>query len=470
MSTFSISANRQVLALSGGEIAARVLGFAGMVFVARSFGADVLGIIALGSTLLTVFSAIAAFGQDTHGVRRIASGSGSEGRILAEVISSKLILSIPVTILFFVIVAVMYRSTGVHHELLYLFAIPLLFSVFGLDFLFIGEERNHLIGARMLLQAVCYVICLAAISLLKGPVLLIPLSLAGATLAGTLFMHMHRRIPLRLSTSGILRRTRQSLEASAILGLSQVSVVLYLQLNIIVVGAIVASTQLGIYAAAQRLTAAMAFVPGVLLQVYMARISAASSAGERQRCIGALLQPMSLIGGLLCGNLFIFAPFLITIVYGEAYSAGTLPLRLLSVSLWCVFYNMSFANPLLLWNEERKYLAIALSAGIVNLAASVVLIYQWGITGAAIAMMLTETYVLAMSIRAYTRVVGRYPLVQWKLLFVPLIFVLAVFSGILAPAGWSTGFAAITFNVVTLLSTFVLKNHAFGMRSPDASD
>jgi polysaccharide transporter, PST family len=469
MATFSISTHRQMLALSGGEIASRTLGFAGMVLIARTFGADVLGIIALGSTLLTVFSAIAVFGQDTHGIRRIASGSGNERMVVAEVISTRFILSILTTLLFFALVGVLFRSAGEHHHLLYLFAVPILFSAFGLDFLFTGQERNHLIGARMLLQATLYFLCLAAITLLGAPVVLIPLSLAAATLAGAVFSHTQSRTRLRWDTSGIFRRTRQSLEASAILGISQISVVLYLQLNIIVVGAIVASSQLGFFAAAQRLTAAIAFVPGVLLQVYMARISAASVAAERQRCIGALLRTMSLTGALLCGNLFIFAPFVITVVYGETYSAGIIPLRLLSVALWCVFYNMSFANPLLLWKEERRYLTIVASAGLLNLAASIVLIHQWGISGAAIAVLLTEAYVLATSVRAYRLVVGHYPPVQWQLLLAPFIFAIAVLTGILLPAGWNTVFAAITFNAAILLLTFMQRNHAPWIRTPDVS-
>lgn len=469
MSAYSISSSRQALALSAGEIVARILGFAGMVVIARAFGADVLGIIALGSTLLTVFSAIMVFGQDTHGIRRVAAEPDSVPLIISEVISTKLMLSIPVALLYVAFVAVMFGSTGIHHAVLYLFVLPLMFSVFSLDFLFTGQERNHLIGARMLVQATLYFLCLGAISLLRGPVLLLPISLAGAVLAGTIFSHRRRRAGLHLKISGILRRSRQTLNASAILGISQISVVLYLQLNVLVVGAIVAAGQLGMYAAGQRITAALAFVPGVLLQVHMARISSASSAGERRRCIGALLQPMSFIGGLLCGNLFILAPVALPAVFGAAYSDGVIPLKILSIALWVVFFNMSFANPLLLWNEERKYLGIVVSAGLLNLTSSVLLSHQWGITGAAIATLITEIYVLALSVRMYFRVVGRHTPVQWKFLLAPALFAVALASGSMAPATWGTGLAASLFSAAMLLSIFVLRLPIPGLRILDAS-
>ncbi|MCZ7557317.1 MAG: oligosaccharide flippase family protein [Bacteroidia bacterium] len=469
MSAYPISSSRQALALSAGEIVARILGFAGMVVIARAFGADVLGIIALGSTLLTVFSAIIVFGQDTYGIRRVASEPDNVRLITSEVISTKLMLSIPVVFLYVAFVAMLFGSTGIHDTVLYLFGLPLIFSVFSLDFLFIGQERNHLIGARMLVQATCYFLCLGAISLLSGTVVLIPVSLAGAVLAGTIFSHSRGRPDLHLRIAGILQRSRQALKASTILGISQISVILYLQLNVLVVGAIVAAEQLGIYAAGQRVTAALAFVPGILLQVHMARIGSASSAGERRRCIGTLLQSMSFIGGLLCGNLFILAPVVLPAVFGLAYSGGIVPLRILSVALWVVFFNMSFANPLLLWNEERKYLTIVVSAGLLNLAASVVLSHRWGITGAAIATLITETYVLAMSVRAYMRVVGRQSPVQWKVLLAPVLFAVALASGSMAPPAWSSGVAASLFTAAMFLSIFVWRLPIPGLRIPDAS-
>jgi len=99
----------------------------------------------------------------------------------------------------------------------------------------------------------------------------------------------------------------------------------------------------------------------------------------------------------------IYAPELTTILYGKAYDSAVIPLRILSFDIIAVFISITFAQPLLLLGEEKKYLSIvACSAGL-NLLLNLFMIPWYGMIGAAITTVLAESLVAFRSWKAIKR-------------------------------------------------------------------
>jgi len=83
----------------------------------------------------------------------------------------------------------------------------------------------------------------------------------------------------------------------------------------------------------------------------------------------------------------LYAPSIITIIYGEAFSLACRPFRILvSFKVMYILLNASFAMPVFyLINKKRIGLCLRISAGILNLILDIMLIPKYGVFGAVFA-------------------------------------------------------------------------------------
>lgn len=97
------------------------------------------------------------------------------------------------------------------------------------------------------------------------------------------------------------------------------------------------------------------------------------------------------IGVLLWFPVFAFAllyaPSIITIIYGEAFSSASGPFRILaSFKMVYALLNASFAMPVFyLISKKRIGLCLRISAGVLNLILDIILIPEYGVIGAVFA-------------------------------------------------------------------------------------
>lgn len=96
---------------------------------------------------------------------------------------------------------------------------------------------------------------------------------------------------------------------------------------------------------------------------------------------------MSLIQGI---TMCVFSPLIVKILYGIEYVATVAPLRIMA--FYALFSNIGMVrNVWILAHEKQKYLwIINLTGAITNVLLNFVLIPTWGISGAAIASVLTQ--------------------------------------------------------------------------------
>ena len=112
------------------------------------------------------------------------------------------------------------------------------------------------------------------------------------------------------------------------------------------------------------------------------------------------------IGVPLGMSVGLFAPSIISILYGSEYQGAVLPLRILSLNIIAVFISMTFAQPLLLIGKEKKYLSIvAWSAGL-NLILNLFFIPRYGMLGAASTTVFAEGLVAFRAWRVMKREEG----------------------------------------------------------------
>jgi O-antigen/teichoic acid export membrane protein len=157
-------------------------------------------------------------------------------------------------------------------------------------------------------------------------------------------------------------------------------------------------------------------------------------------------------GSLLAGAL-------VQLVFGGSYAPAGAPLRIL---LWCIPVGLlrSVAHSALIarGRQDQLLLSVAWAAGI-NLILNFALIPRWGMTGAAIATVGTETVRATLALRYCGRGGLRFPSLRrfWRVLLAG-----GLMGGILALAGIGPLWLAIPVGgLVYLLGLYLLGGLSF---------
>ncbi len=459
MKAESLQLPRQIIALSTGEITSRALGFAGMVLIARSFDAGVLGIISFGFTLLTLSSVVGSFGLDILGIRSIASDPTRMEEHASGIISTKILLALPALLVFFAYIVFFSRGDSHSTLVIALFALPLLLNPFSLDFVFTATERNAVTGIRTTIQAAVYFFGVFVVTRYVRVLPLLPAFIALSMIAGLAYTWILSPIRVRISLVGGVRKAMETIRSAAFIGGSHIIVAAYLQLNILILGLLLNFHQVGLYTAAQRITAAIAFFPAIVIQIFMARISVSESAASKVSVTAGSLLPLSIAGSVVCGNLILLAPDIVLMLYGSEYHASVEVLQVLLTGTWITFFSMCFANPLPLWGLERKYFTIVLAGVIVNVVSCILLVDAYGISGAAASMLFTELLVLVLALRVFLSVTKGAP--RGRLLLAALPLVLPI-TAVLIPLLLTQNNLLYTlpaYNIGIITAAMIIYNH-----------
>jgi O-antigen/teichoic acid export membrane protein len=147
----------------------------------------------------------------------------------------------------------------------------------------------------------------------------------------------------------------------------------------------------GGYNAAFRLVEALRLLPAAVLAVTFPMLVTARDT-QMVRRIGAALTAAGAVLALICAAA---GASIITLVYGEAYAYAAPAFSILALALPLFFLNYALTHQVIGWDGQMAYVRIAAAALAVNVAANLLLVPTQGITGAAIATVVTEVVVTA---------------------------------------------------------------------------
>ena len=158
----------------------------------------------------------------------------------------------------------------------------------------------------------------------------------------------------------------------------------------------------GGYNAAFRLVDALRLLPAAVMAVTFPLLVQASDT-QLVRKIGGRLAVAGVALAAVCG---LGASTIVPLIYGDSYAYAAPAFAVLSLALPLFFLNYALTHQVIGWDGQRAYLAIVTLALAGNIAANLLLVPTRGITGAAMATVLTELIVTAgclMVLRANLR-------------------------------------------------------------------
>jgi O-antigen/teichoic acid export membrane protein len=231
--------------------------------------------------------------------------------------------------------------------------------------------------------------------------------------------------------------------------ISKLFAILYLRLDMLMLGALAGEEPVGLYAAAYKfVNIATAGAAAFAAALFPVMASMNSEAPDRFRALfGDSLKVLLVLGTLVSALVWFAAEELLTLLFTRAYAGAAPAARMLAWAIVAIFVNMIFSNALLTLNRERWAMAVGGIAVLLNVGLDLALIPTCREARAATATLISEiavagayagSLIRAGLLRLQAGSAGRF-LVCAGALLAPLFLLRS------APAALACAVAAVTY-------------------------
>lgn len=365
------------------------------VWVARYLGPEGYGSLSFAGSYVMLFSALALFGLESIVVRDLVRHPEAESAILGTTCLIRAAAGLLAYLLALAVMLVLRPDDQVALLLVALLGSSLLVQAVEVTDLWF--QSRVLSRYTVICRSSAFILssCLKVLLVMTGASLA---AIAAATavealVAAVLLVLTHARY----STAGMLTWRwenswfRRLLTGSVPMVLSGVVLMVYLRIDQVMLGAMATQTEVGLYAAAVRISEVWYFVPtAIVSSVFPGLVALRSSDPEQfEQKLQQLYNLLAFLGYAVALPVTFLAPWLVQLLFGSAYQAAA---PLLSVLIWAgLFANLSVVrNSHFIALDWGRSLLWATSLGAAaNVLLNLLLIPRYGALGAAIATCLS---------------------------------------------------------------------------------
>lgn len=365
------------------------------VWVARYLGPEGYGQLSFAGSYVMIFSALALFGLESIVVRDLVRHPEAERAILGTTCLIRAVAGLLSYLLAIIVLLVLRPDDRLALVLVALLGSSLLVQAFEVTDLWF--QSWVLSRYTVICRSAAFVVSsgLKVLLVITGASLA---AIAAATavealFAGFLLVLVHSRY----SEVGIFSWRwesswfRRLLTGSVPMVLSGVVLMVYLRIDQVMLGALTTQAEVGLYAAAVRISEVWYFVPTAIVSSVFPGLVALRSTDPAQfeLKLQQLYNLLAFLGYAVALPVTFIAPWLVQLLFGSAYQAAA---PLLAVLIWAgLFANLSVVrNAHFIALDWGKALLWATSLGAAaNVLLNLVLIPRYGALGAAIATCLS---------------------------------------------------------------------------------
>jgi len=359
------------------------------IYVARYLGPLRFGLLSYASSFAGLFIALSTLGLDGIMVRELVKTPERRDELLGTAFWLKtggaflmwlgIIAAIPFT-----------NNNTETNILIAIIAFGVIFQAFQvIDLNYQAEVKSKFVVYAQIIQLVVSSTTKFVLIWISAPLIWF----AGVFLIEAIVLTIGLIAIYLLSGNNILlwkwrwKTVKQLLGDSWPLILSGMVVSIYMKIDQVMIKEMLNAEQVGIYAAAVRLSEAWYFIPmAIISSVFPAIINAKKQNEEiYNKRLQRLYDLMIWMGVAIALPTTLMAPWVIRILYGDAFAPAG---EVLSIHIWSgVFIFIGFVNGRWIITENLQYIATIknITGAIVNIALNIVLIPKYGINGAAIA-------------------------------------------------------------------------------------
>lgn len=366
-----------------------------VALIARHLGPADYGLINYCSSLIAMFTTLSGLGMDNLIVSEIIRNPEKEGGYLGSALVMRLAASFISYPVILALIAVMNPGNHTLFIVAALQALGMIFQAYEvLVYWFRIKLKMKYISIALVAAITVNTIFRIVLLINKATVEWFALSISVQALVGGIIIaaFFAKKSDVRLKAG--FRDARDLLKISYNCIISSMAIIIYMEVDKILLEKMTGSANVGIYSAAVVLATCWQFIPVTLIDssrpvILEKRKTSHEAYIDQFKLLMAGVNLMAFVFALLMSCL---GWFFIYFLYGRDYLGAFIPLIILS---WSSFIGISgYTRTVWITGEgfykyEKSY---AVTAMILNILLDIVLIWQFGVIGAAVATLITYVY------------------------------------------------------------------------------
>ena len=407
--------------LSGGESISKILAFVAFAYLARLLGPDTYGDIEFALAVTLSFNLIVEGGLGLLGAREVAKDDKSVLNLTFHIVILRFLLAMGAFLLLVLFVSISNNSWQ-EKQLVLLYGLTLFETPGLLQWVFQAFDQMKWVAIASVIRWSIFAGFVFLFIFEPGQVWVIPLIEIGAlgcvvAFNFGVFSHLYGHFWQRFDTTLALSLLRQTFP----IGVTQLMWGFKVYLPIIMLGLLVGGQEVGWFGAAHRIVIALhTFVWMYFFNIYpsISRCSQQPPAAL-QHLIGKSLQVTSWSAVFIAVTGIILGKPLITLVYGSQYGEGIIVFQIL---IWLVAFTLissHYMYILIAYNRQWIELLTAVCGAAVSIILNLLLIPNYGLLGAAYALLATEATIWGLNYYIVRRQIAPIPF--WNHLTKPII-------------------------------------------------
>jgi O-antigen/teichoic acid export membrane protein len=396
--------------LSGGKLLGDLFTFLLFVALSRTFGQEGLGQYSVAMAFGGFLLILSDFGLYPYSVKEMSRLKDDLPGYYGRILTLRLVLSAAVVLLMLAVVPWLPFPFEQKLIIIILGMQQILYSlVDGFSAVFVAREQMHLAGfLEFSLRALGALVSIAVIFVggsLAAALLMLPL----VTLLQVLLAYwMVRRLEGKLVLGISREAARQTLQETLPFGMSRLLGQVATRLDILLLGFILGAAAAGIYNAAYRVVFMLMFISYFASMALFPEASRlyAENVSELKKFYHRSMN-LIILGGLpLAAGIWLIAPALVQLIYGDQFAQSGYILRFLAWLVLIAFLNNTLGMFLTASDRQAERTKVQWAAAVVNGVGNLVLIPLLGILGAALATLFSEGLLVVLLLWKLKGVLG----------------------------------------------------------------
>ncbi len=352
------------------------------------------------AAFMTYFTLLINFGFDLSATRAIAlkrDDLAERNKIFNQVFLAKLLL-LGISVILFI--ASLYLVPQLREEkAVAIFSFLLCIAwVITPNWLYQGMQELTRVAIFNLATKIIFTVIILLVIREKSDYIWQPLAISIAQLVVGAFSFIyairHFKIDIRLPS---LKPVLEMLWNERVIFFSMVVINLYTTTNVVLLGFLQTSEQVGYYTAGYRLIIVIQTLIAIPLSQSLFPYVGTAFGQSREKGLDVVKQlfPVVTIITLIVGVfLWLFGPLVITLMYGEKFEPSILIFRILVfIPLIIGWSNLLGIQTMLNLKMDKPFFRITLFGAIISIALNFILIKQFGFVGTAWSWLLTEIFI-----------------------------------------------------------------------------
>lgn len=352
-----------ILSLTGADAVSRLLGFMTVAYLARTVGAEVMGLLAAGMGILTYGTIVAEAGLPILGTRKVAGEKSASKALIGQICTIRTALAVSAFIFFGGVLFLFFNNASLRNlTLIYLLA--LFPSALLIEWVFQGLRKMTVLATGRVLAAAFYLLWLVVFVRQNSSLLLVPAGWVAGVVAQAIYLWKKLQASDQQETASRANST-ELLKKAFPLGLAGVTAQIVTQFPAIYLG--MTDPQAGgLFNIAFRMIVLMLVVDRVFYTLFFPAITSVLKSDPAGLSVyfTRTLRLVVTTAIYIAIMAVLSSRQLLPLFFGDEFFASTLIFQLLSVYFVCSVINSACTFTLIGAEKEKVYLNSILLGGV----------------------------------------------------------------------------------------------------------